>query len=43
MIPNAAAHLKLPKGASVGNYYSVSTSGVPKGVTLNGLFLDPID
>lgn len=40
--PNAAAHLKLPKGASVGNYYSVSTSGVPKGVTLMGSSWTPL-
>lgn len=40
--PNAAAQLKFPAGANAGDYYSVSTSGVPAGVTLAGSYWTPL-
>lgn len=40
--PNVVAQLKFPAGANAGDYYSVSTSGVPAGVTLAGSYWTPL-
>ncbi|MBB1124587.1 MBG domain-containing protein [Limosilactobacillus albertensis] len=40
--PKVVPQLKFPTGANAGDYYSVSTSGVPEGVTLAGSFWTPL-
>ena len=40
--PNVESQLKFPEGVNKGDYYSVSTSGVPEGVTLAGSEWTPL-